>query len=55
VRLELPGYKTWQSEIQILGGANMQYLHVRLEKVAELVTPLEKAPVDKPKSASAPK
>jgi len=48
VRLELAGYKTWESEIDILGGQNMQYLHVRLEKVAELATPPEKAPAGKP-------
>jgi hypothetical protein len=55
IRLELAGYKTSQSEIDILGGPNMQYLHVRLEKVAELVSPPEKAPADKPKGASAPR
>jgi len=55
VRLELAGYRTWQTEIEILGGPNMQYLHVRLEKVAELVTAPETALVDKPKSASAPR
>jgi hypothetical protein len=54
VRLQLAGYKTWQTEIEILGGQNMQYLHVRLEKVADLVAPAEKAPAEKPKSASAP-
>jgi hypothetical protein len=55
VRLQLAGYKTWQTEIEILGGPNMQYLHVRLEKVADLVAPAEKAPAEKPKGGSVPK
>ena len=35
VRLELPGYQTWEREIYILGKGNMHYLHVRLEKVGD--------------------
>ena len=48
VRLELAGYKPWHRAVYILGEPNMQYLHVRLEKVADLAEPTEKAPAEKP-------
>ena len=32
IRLECPGYKPWQGDVCILGGDNMQYLRVLLEK-----------------------
>jgi len=55
VRLELPGYKPWHRDVYILGSPNMQYLHVRLEKVANLAEPAETAPPAKPTVEIVPK